>query len=102
MDPSWASLIAQLVKNPPATQETLVQFLGQEVPLEKGYATRSSILGFNIWVGKIPWRRTWQTTPGFLPGESHGLRSLVGYSPWGHKESHTTERLSTAQVILII
>ena len=48
---------------------------------------------YNSWVGKIPWRRKWQPTPVFLPGESHGRRSLVGYSPQGHKESHTTERL---------
>ena len=37
-------------------------------------------LGFDLWVGKNPWRREWQTTPVFLPGESHGQRSLVGYS----------------------
>ena len=37
------------------------------------------------WSGKIPWRRKWQPTPVFLPGKSHGERSLVGYSPWGHK-----------------
>ena len=37
--------------------------------------------GFNPWVRKIPWRRAWQPTPLFLPGESHGHRSLVGYSP---------------------
>ena len=49
--------------------------------------------GFNSWVGKIPWRRKWQPTPVLLPGESHGGRSLVGYSPWGRKESDTTERL---------
>ena len=49
--------------------------------------------GFNPWVGKIPWRRKWQPTPVFLPEESQGRRSLVGYSPWGHKESDTTERL---------
>ena len=54
-----ASLIAQLVKNLPAIQETWVQFLGQEDPLEKEMATHSSI----------------------LPGESHGQRSLAGYSP---------------------
>ena len=36
---------------------------------------------FNPWVGKIPWRRAWQPTPVFLPGESHGHRSLEGYSP---------------------
>ena len=41
--------------------------------------------GFDLWVRKIPWRRKWQPTPVFLPGESHGQRSLVGYSPWGHK-----------------
>ena len=49
--------------------------------------------GFDPWVGKIPWRRKWQSTPVFLPGESHGRRSLVGYSPWGRKESDTTEQL---------
>ena len=43
------------------------------------------------WVGKIPWRRAWQPTPVFLPVESHGQRSLAGYSQWGHKESDTTE-----------
>ena len=39
--------------------------------------------GFAPWVGKIPWRRAWQPTPVFLPGESHGQRSLAGYSRWG-------------------
>ena len=53
--------------------------------------------GFDSWVGKIPWRRTRQPTPVFLPGESHEQRSLAGYSPWDGKESDTTERLSTAQ-----
>jgi len=40
---------------------------------------------FDLWVRKIPWRKKWQPTPVFLPGEFHGQRSLVGYSPWGHK-----------------
>jgi len=40
--------------------------------------------------GKIPWKRKWQPTPLFLPGESHGQRTLVGYSPWGFKESDMT------------
>ena len=40
---------------------------------------------FNHWVRKIPWRRKWQPTPVFLPGKSHGKRSLVGYSPWGRR-----------------
>ena len=42
-------------------------------------------LGFDPWVRKIPWRRKWQPTPVFLPGEFHGQGSLVGYSAWGHK-----------------
>ena len=65
----WAFLVAQMVKNLPAVWETWV----------------------NPWVGKIPWRRAWQPTPVFLPGESHGQRSLVGYSPRGGKESVMTE-----------
>ena len=46
---------------------------------------------FDPWVGKIPCRRKWQPIPAFLPGESHGQRSLAGYSPWGHIELDTTE-----------
>ena len=42
----------------------------------------------------IPWRREWQPTPLFLHGKFHGQRSLVGHSPWGHKESDMTEGLS--------
>ena len=45
-------------------------------------------------MGKIPWRREWLPTPVFLPGESHGQRSLVDYSPWGSKESDKNKRLS--------
>ena len=62
-----ASLVAQLVKNRPAIRE----------------------LGFDPWVGKIPWRRERLSTPVFWPGEFHVL-----YSPWGHKESDMTEQLS--------
>ena len=46
--------------------------------------------GFDPWVRKIPWRRKWQPTPVFLPGKSHGQRSLEDYSPWGCKESDMT------------
>ena len=70
-----------MVKNPPVMQEMQVRSLGQEDPLEKGMATHSS------------WRRKWQPTPVLLPRKFHGWRSLVGYSPWGHKESDMTERL---------
>ena len=64
---SWVSLGAQLVKNPPASGRPR----------------------FYPWVGKIPWRREWIPTPVFWPGELHEL-----YSPWGHKESDTTQWLS--------
>ena len=67
-----ASLVAQTVKIPPAMQETWVQSLGWEDPVE----------------------RAWLPTPIFWPGEVHGQRSLAGFSPWGCKESDTTERLS--------
>ena len=49
--------------------------------------------GFNPWVGKIPWRRAWQPIPVFLPIDSHGQRSLAGYSPWVPKELDTTEHV---------
>ena len=65
------SLVAQMVKHLPTMRETRVQSLGQEDPLEKEMAPHSIL----------------------LPGKSHGQRSLVGYSPWGHRESDTTERL---------
>ena len=51
-------------------------------------------LGSILGVRKIPWRRKWQPTPLFLPGEFHGQRSLASYSPWGCKESDTTEQLN--------
>ena len=51
-------------------------------------------LGFHPWVGNVPWRRGWQSTPVFLPGESNGQRTLADHSPWGRKELHTTERLT--------
>ena len=47
--------------------------------------------GFDPWVGKIPWRKIWQPTPVFLPGESHGQRSLVNNRTWDHKELDMTE-----------
>ena len=50
--------------------------------------------GFNLWVRKMLWRRKWQATTVFFPGESHWQRSLVGYGPWGHKQSDKTEQLS--------
>ena len=70
---SWASLVAQLVKNPPAMWETWIQSLGWEDPLEKEMATHSLV---------------------FLPGEFHGQRSLVGYSPWVCKELDRMEQLT--------
>ena len=79
---SPASLVAQMVKCLPAMQETWVRSLGGEDPLEKEMETHSSTLAW-----KIPWTEE----PGRL--QSNGRRSLVGYSPWGCKESDMTERL---------
>ena len=59
---------------------------------------RGKRCGFDPWVRKIPWRRAWQPTPVFLPGESHKQRSLVGYRPWGPKESGTTEPLKRPSI----
>ena len=81
----WASLVAQMVKKPPAMQEIRVQSLS---------------------CGKIPWRREWLCIPVVLPGEfqnstawkefhSFQQRSLAGYSPWRRKESDMTEQLNT-------
>ena len=64
--------MTQTVKNLPSMQETQVQSLGWEDPLEVSMVT----------------------SPVFLPGESHGQRSLAGYSPWGHKEWDTTEGIT--------
>ena len=82
-----AFLVAQMAKNPPARQETQVQSLGQEDPLEKGMGTHSSILA---------WR---------IPGQRNlacygpwGQRSLVGYCPCGSKKSDMTERLTLLSV----
>ena len=61
---SWAAIkVARVVKNPPANSGDIMK------------------LRFDPWVGKSPWRRKWQPTPVFLPGKSHGQRSLKGYSP---------------------
>ena len=67
-----------------------VTYGGSEV---KASACNVGDLGSIPGSGRFPWRRIWQPTPVFLPGESHGWRSLVGYSPGGRKESDTTERL---------
>ena len=56
--------------------------------------------GFNPWVGKTPWRRKWQPIPVFLPGESHGRKSLAGYSSWSCKESETMEATKQQQQTL--
>ena len=102
-----ASLVAHMVKNPPAMQKTQFDSWVGKIPWRRdrlptpvflgfpgGSAGKESACnvgrpGFNPWVGKIPWRREQLPTPVFWPGESHRL-----YSPWGHKASDTAERLS--------
>ena len=65
---------------------------GRALPVAQGQRIHLKCrrCGFNPWVGTISWRRKWQLTLVFLPGKSHGQRSLVGYSPQGHKESDMT------------
>ena len=58
--------------------------------------------GFDPWVGKIPWSRKWKLAPVFLPGKSLGQGSLVGYSPWGHKELDMTKRQSTIFCLFLV
>ena len=66
---------------------------GQSVCLQCGRP------GFDPWVGKIPWRRKWQPTPVLLPGKSHRWRSLVSYSPWGHRQCYSISK-TTASALL--
>ena len=82
--------------------QRVLQFPGQ-IPLRTELTTTSGgsdgkesacNAEFDPWVRKIHWRRKWLPTPVFLPGEFHGQRSLVGYSPWSHKESDATEQLT--------
>ena len=61
------------------------------IKTRKKFFKKRKRCGFDSWVGKILWRRAWQPTPVFLPGESHGQRSLVSFSPQGHKESEKTK-----------
>ena len=57
--------------------------------------------GFDPWIRKIPWSKKWPRSPVFLPGKSHGQRSLVGYSPRGHKESDMTKHIHATHKIFI-
>ena len=100
-----------MVKNLPAMWETLVQTLGWEALLEKGTGSplqdswaspvaqtiKNPPAMQEIWVGKI-WRRAWQPTPVFLPGESQWTEEPGGLQSMRSQELDTTERLSTARV----
>ena len=101
--PFWLLWLLDRLQCPSLPQEFLYQgishfFISQQIfQVSDGKETtcqcrRYRRPRFDPWVGKIPWRRKWQPTPVFLPGESHGQRSLEGYSPWGHQESDTTEQ----------
>ena len=93
---SWASLEAQRVKlisrqhfplsfiHTDSILKDIMCFLGQL--RWRRICLQCERPRFNPQVGKTPWRREWQPTPVFLPGKSHGQRSLAGYSPWSHKK----------------
>ena len=112
----YTSLVTQMVKHLPAMRETRVLSLGQKDPLEKEMTTDSSTLAWKTsWMEEpgrlqsmgsrrvghdstsfslfifLHWRRKWQPTPVFLPGESQGWGSLLGCRLWGPTESDTTE-----------
>ena len=95
--------IGELLKKERAIQGIIAKFCGR--PLGNKVEKKARSTGgkeyacnagprFHPWVGKIPWRREWQPTPVFLPGETHGQRNLEGCSPWGHKGSDMTKRLT--------
>ena len=69
----------------------MLGFPGSTSGKEPCQCRRYKRCGFDLWVGKIPWRKAWQLTPVFLPGEPHGRRSLAGDSPYGCKELDMTE-----------
>ena len=75
----------------PRSPASQADSLPAEPPGSPCQRRRNKRCGLSLWVGKTPWRRAWKPTPVFLPGESHGQRSLVGYSPWGQKEPGMTE-----------
>ena len=60
---------------------------------ESSLSTKLGSLCYTATSHQLPWRRKWQPTPVFMPGKAYGPRSLMGYSPWGCKESNTTEQL---------
>ena len=83
-----AGIIMHVRNHRQGTQKTLCFHIMYKRDFPSGFRSKEPACqrrrhrrhGFNPWVGKIPWRRKWQPTPVFLPGESHGQRSLVGYS----------------------
>ena len=99
--PLWWGFVACLVhfyQLCPTAPHPQVGFPGGAVvenPPTNDQCRRCKGLRFDPWVGKIAWRRKRQSTPVFLPGEFHGQRRLACYSPWGRKESDTTERAHT-------
>ena len=112
---TWASLAAQQLKNLPAMQEILVQFLVRKIPWRQERLPTPGFLGVSdssdgeesTWnagdLGSIPGLgrypgRGWENPVEISCLENpHGQRNLMGYSPWGHRELDTTERLDTAQ-----
>ena len=96
------SLVQCLVKGTHKTVTQVmnkIQGLKSVIGLPRWYSGKESTCqcrrcrrrGFDPWLGKISWRRKWQPTLVFLPGKSHGQRSLAAYTPWGCEELDTTE-----------
>ena len=88
---AWWATVHRVAKNQTLLSEKQLNWASQvmlvlnNLPANAGDLKR---LGLDPWVRKILWRRKWQPTPVFLPGESYGQRSLAGYSPQGHRVGH--------------
>ena len=90
---TWTSLMVQWLRLCTSNGNGLPRWCSGKESACQG--RRHKRCGFDPWLWKIPWRRAWQPTPVFLPGESCGQRSLAGYSPWITKELDTTEHMHT-------
>ena len=106
---SWGTISDNLVSSGFESTSCLLSIASLTVSFpgdseDKASACNAGRPGFDPWIEKIPWRRRWQPTRVLLPGKSHRWRSLVGYSPWSHKESDTMVSYFTSlrEILLLL
>jgi len=94
--PNWLGIFPDYLKYPVAEPvislfaEVLIRFI-RSFPGGSESACSAGDLGLILWLGRSPGKEKWLPTSVFLPGKFHRQRSLMGYSPWGHKESDMTD-----------